>query len=83
MGVLEAAELAAEAPVDAGLIGAAQKVEHYEIATYGTICTYAELLGLEQAKRLLGQNLDEEEKTDEKLTELAESIINVEAAQGD
>ena len=76
-------EDASEDVMDAALIGAAQKVEHYEIATYGTICTYAELLGLEQAKKLLGQNLDEEEKTDEKLSELAETIINVEAAQGD
>jgi len=48
--------------MDAALIGAAQKVEHYEIATYGTLCTYAELLGLKDAKRLLGQNLEEEKK---------------------
>jgi ferritin-like metal-binding protein YciE len=66
--------------MDAALIGAAQKVEHYEIATYGTLCTYAELLGLEDAKRLLGQNLEEEKRTDEKLTELAESVINLQAA---
>jgi len=66
--------------MDAALIGAAQKVEHYEIATYGTLCTYAELLGLEDAKRLLGQNLEEEKKTDEALSELAEAVINLEAA---
>ena len=66
--------------MDAALIGAAQKVEHYEIATYGTLCTYAELLGLEDAKQLLGQNLEEEKKTDEALSELAEAVINLEAA---
>jgi len=66
--------------MDAALIGAAQKVEHYEIATYGTLCTYAELLGLEEAKRLLGQNLEEEKQADQKLTELAEAVINLEAA---
>jgi len=66
--------------MDAGLIGAAQKVEHYEIATYGTLCTYAELLGLQDAKRLLGQTLEEEKRTDQKLTELAEAVINLQAA---
>ena len=66
--------------MDAALIGAAQKVEHYEIASYGTLCTYAELLGLAEAKRLLGQNLEEEKATDQKLTQLAESLINLEAA---
>ena len=66
--------------MDAALIGAAQKVEHYEIATYGTLCTYAELLGLDEAKELLGQNLEEEKRTDQKLTNLAESVINLEAA---
>jgi ferritin-like metal-binding protein YciE len=66
--------------MDAALIGAAQKVEHYEIATYGTLCTYAELLGLADAKRLLGQTLEEEKRTDQKLSELAEAVINLEAA---
>ena len=66
--------------MDAALIGAAQKVEHYEIATYGTLCTYADLLGLKSAKNLLGQTLAEEKLTDEKLTKLAESVVNVEAA---
>jgi ferritin-like metal-binding protein YciE len=69
--------------MDAALIGAAQKVEHYEIATYGTLCTYAELLGLRDAKKLLGQNLEEEKATDAKLTQLAESVINLEAADAD
>lgn len=66
--------------MDAALIGAAQKVEHYEIATYGTLCTYAELLGLKEAQRLLGKNLEEEKETDLKLTKLAEDVINLEAA---
>ena len=69
--------------MDAALIGAAQKVEHYEIASYGTLCTYAELLGLQEAKKLLGQNLEEEKRTDQKLTQLAESVINLEAADAD
>jgi ferritin-like metal-binding protein YciE len=68
--------------LDAGLIGAAQKVEHYEIAGYGTARTYAQLLGNEQAARLLQETLDEEGNTDKKLTALAESLINIEAAQG-
>jgi len=75
-------EDAEEDVMDAALIGAAQKVEHYEIATYGTLCTYAELLGLQEAKKLLGQNLDEEKETDERLSELAERLINLEAADG-
>jgi ferritin-like metal-binding protein YciE len=64
---------------DAGLIAAAQRVEHYEIAGYGTVRTYAELLGDEEAVRLLEKTLQEEEETDDKLTELAESHINAEA----
>ena len=59
--------------MDVALIAAAQKVEHYEIAAYGTVCTYAEMLGYDQVHELLGQNLDEEETTDQKLTALAES----------
>src|SRR5436305_14039719 len=66
--------------MDAALIGAAQKVEHYEIASYGTLCTYAELLGLAEAKKLLSQNLEEEKRTDQKLSQLSESLINLEAA---
>ena len=68
---------------DAALIAAAQKVEHYEIASYGCVCTYAEMLGYEQVHELLGQNLDEEETTDEKLTVLAENLINIEAEEAD
>lgn len=66
--------------IDAGLIGAAQKVEHYEIAAYGTARTHAEMLGYSKAAKLLQQTLDEEGAADKKLTQLAESIINVEAA---
>jgi ferritin-like metal-binding protein YciE len=65
--------------VDAGLIAAAQRVEHYEIAGYGTVRTYAELLGDQNAVRLLERTLQEEEEADEKLTEIAESHINQEA----
>jgi ferritin-like metal-binding protein YciE len=64
---------------DAGLIVAAQKVEHYEIASYGSLCTFAELLGLKSAKKLLGQTLSEEEAADEKLTQVAEGLVNQEA----
>jgi len=65
--------------LDAGIIAAAQHVEHYEIAGYGTARTYAELLGDPQAAKLLQQTLDEEKEADAKLTQLAESSINVEA----
>ena len=64
--------------MDAGLIAAAQHVEHYEIAGYGCVRTYAELLGLTKAASLLQKTLEEEKETDEKLTALAEAI-NVEA----
>ena len=66
---------------DAGLIAAAQRVEHYEMAGYGTARTYAEMLGDNQAAKLLQETLSEEEKTDEKLTQLAKSSINLAAAQ--
>jgi ferritin-like metal-binding protein YciE len=65
--------------LDAAVISAAQRVEHYEIAAYGTVRTYAELLGHDRAVELLEQTLGEEKETDQKLTELAGSI-NVEAA---
>lgn len=67
--------------LDAGLIGAAQKIEHYEIAGYGTARTHAEMLGYNKVARLLQQTLNEEGATDKKLTALAENIINVEAVQ--
>jgi len=65
--------------LDAGIIAAAQHVEHYEMAGYGTARTYAELLGDPQAAKLLQQTLDEEKEADAKLTQLAESSINIEA----
>jgi ferritin-like metal-binding protein YciE len=65
---------------DAGLIVAAQKAEHYEIAAYGSVCVFAETLGHDRAKQLLKQTMAEEEATDKKLSKLAESIINIEAA---
>lgn len=69
---------------DAGLISAAQRVEHYEIAGYGCARTYAEKLGDDEGVSLLEQTLQEEKDTDQKLTDLAESSINVEAnAEGD
>jgi len=64
---------------DAGLISAAQRVEHYEIAGYGCARTYADLLGDTQGAKLLQQTLDEEGATDKKLTELAKTLINVRA----
>jgi len=74
-------EDADESVMDAALIAAAQRVEHYEIAAYGTVRTLARMLGHSEAEELLQQTLDEEKQTDEKLTELAESEVNV-AAQG-
>ncbi|MCF8477601.1 MAG: DUF892 family protein [Pseudolabrys sp.] len=65
--------------LDAGLLAAAQAVEHYEISRYGTLKTWAEELGLKDAVRLLDQTLQEEKKTDETLTEIAESVVNQEA----
>jgi ferritin-like metal-binding protein YciE len=64
---------------DAGLIAAAQKVEHYEIASYGTVRTYAHQLGRDDLARILQQTLDEERDTDQKLTQIAETQVNVHA----
>ena len=66
--------------LDAALISATQRVEHYEIAGYGTVRAYAQLLGEQEHVRLLQQTLDEEGEADKKLTQLAETTINVEAA---
>jgi ferritin-like metal-binding protein YciE len=68
--------------LDAGLVAAAQAVEHYEIARYGTLVSWANTLGMSDAAELLEENLSEESKTDEALTELAEGSIN-DAALGD
>jgi ferritin-like metal-binding protein YciE len=67
---------------DAGLIAAAQRVEHYEIAAYGTVRTYAQILGQREAVQLLQQTLDEEGEADKLLTQIAMSSINLEAASG-
>ena len=84
--IKEGAEMIAEDPapeeLDAGLISAAQRVEHYEIAGYGCVSTYAKLLGEDQAVSLLRQTLEEEKETDEKLTQLAGSI-NLGAAESE
>lgn len=68
---------------DAGLIGAAQKVEHYEMAAYGTASAHARQLGFNSVARLLDKTLEEEKTTDEKLTRLAENMVNVQAAMRD
>jgi ferritin-like metal-binding protein YciE len=72
-----------ESVIDAGLIAAAQRVEHYEIAAYGTVRTFANLLGEDDAAELLQQTLDEEGETDKQLSELAEGIVNEKALTED
>jgi ferritin-like metal-binding protein YciE len=69
-----------ESLCDAAIIGAAQKVEHYEIASYGTAATYARLLGNEHVASLLETTLEEEKTADKKLTEIAEGMVNPDAA---
>ena len=85
--IKEAKELIAEKPepnvLDAGLISAAQHVEHYEMAGYGTCRTWARLLGFENQAQLLQQTLDEEKATDLLLTDIAENQINIEAEHAD
>ncbi len=66
--------------LDAGLLAAAQAVEHYEISRYGTLKSWAGKLGMNQAARLLDQTLNEEKKTDETLTKIADTAVNAEAA---
>ena len=66
---------------DAAIIAASQKVEHYEIASYGTLRSFARTLGLTKAEKLLEQTLNEEKDADESLTQIAEAFINIEAAQ--
>jgi|SRR6516165_9243407 ferritin-like metal-binding protein YciE len=84
MGILEEGqeiikEYKTSPALDAGMLAAAQAVEHYEISRYGTLRTWANELGLSEAVKLLEQTLAEEEKTDEALTELAEVCVNQEA----
>jgi ferritin-like metal-binding protein YciE len=69
-----------DSTMDAGIIGAAQKVEHYEIASYGTARTLAQTLGNNEVAELLEETLEEEKEADELLTQIAESSINAEAA---
>jgi len=69
------------ASLDAGIIASAQKVEHYEIAAYGSLSTWAEMMGHQRELQLLQQTLLEEKETDQKLTQLAERLINVDAAR--
>ena len=81
MGIIEEGqevmkEYKGQPALDAGLLAAAQAVEHYEISRYGTLKTWAQELGLEEAVSLLDETLEEERKTDEALTELAESEVN-------
>jgi ferritin-like metal-binding protein YciE len=79
-GIIEETEKGT-ATRDVGLILAVQKVEHYEIATYGGLAQLAETLSLNDIKELLGNTLEEEKETDEKLSEIAESSVNYEAAE--
>ncbi|MEW6159779.1 MAG: ferritin-like domain-containing protein [Verrucomicrobiota bacterium] len=83
--IAEAKELldqdAEEDVLDAGLIVAAQKIEHYEIAGYGSVRTYAEQLGRDEDAELLQQSLEEEKETDEQLSDLAMECINIEAEE--
>ncbi|HEX7450173.1 MAG TPA: ferritin-like domain-containing protein [Pirellulales bacterium] len=76
------AEDAEPAVLDAALIAAAQRVEHYEIAGYGTVRSFARMLGNDKAERLLQKTLEEESQTNEKLTKLAETEVNAAAMQG-
>jgi ferritin-like metal-binding protein YciE len=89
-GIIEEAErLLAEAPkadpavLDAGLLAAAQRAEHYEIAVYGTLRTYAQILGATEALNLLQLTLNEEVEMDRKFTALAETAINLDAVEAD
>ncbi len=87
MGIVEESKTAMEeldGPVlDAALIAGAQKVEHYEIASYGTLAYFADLLGNDTAKSLLGETLDEEKAADQKLNAIAKSKVNREALTAD
>jgi ferritin-like metal-binding protein YciE len=82
-GELLAAEFKGNTALDAGLIAAAQKAEHYEITTYGTLCTWANELGNERGLALLKTNLSEEKEADEKLSAIAKSLCNLEAIHHD
>ena len=72
-------ELKGKSTIDAGIIAAGQKVEHYEIASYGTVRAWAEQMGHDEAVRLLEETLEEEKAADEKLTEIAQTVANTES----
>lgn len=76
-------EDAEESVMDAAIIGCAQKVEHYEIASYGTVKTWAERIGNSRAAKLLDQTLQEEGEADKRLTGIAESMVNQQAQNGE
>jgi ferritin-like metal-binding protein YciE len=78
-GIMESCEEGAMC--DAGIIAAAQKVEHYEIATYGTLRQYAETLGLTEAEKLLETSMNEEKEADQILTKVATTAVNVDASE--
>lgn len=80
-GILEETEIGVVR--DAGIIAASQKIEHYEIATYGTLRQFAETLGLEEVASILELTLDEEKGADKLLTEVAVNAINLEAAEAE
>lgn len=80
--IIEEKKNGSPAAIDAALIAAAQKVEHYEITAYGTLATFATTLGREDVAEIFKQILNEEEATDKKLSDLAEGMINNEAARG-
>jgi ferritin-like metal-binding protein YciE len=85
MGIIEEGkevmeDFAESEALDAGILAAAQAVEHYEITRYGSLKTWAEELGMQDAAKLLDQNLQEEKKTDQLLTQLAEARVNTKAA---
>jgi ferritin-like metal-binding protein YciE len=78
--------IASDAPnpvVDAGLIANAQRAEHYEIAGYGTVCYFAEVLGRDEDKRILSETLEEEKKTDDLLTRIAKQAVDRKAVNAD
>ena len=79
--IAEAEQRIKDADGDAALIAMAQKIEHYEIASYGTVRSWASLLEEEDIADLLADTLDEEKGCDEQLTEIAESTANIEAAE--
>ena len=86
MGILDEgrdimSEYKGQPALDAGMLAAAQAVEHYEISRYGTLITWAEHLGYKGSVKLLKQTLNEEEKTDASLSQLARAVVNAEAMQ--